>query len=241
MSLELKVAICDDEKYYREYLQKFIMDYFENKNIKVVSSLFSNGSEFCEDKSNFQKYDIIFLDIEMDEMNGMDTAYMIRKFNLEVQIVFITIRVEYCLEGYKVDAMRFIVKEDLENSLQECLESVLQRMREKVVKMKFPFVGGERNIILANILYIESRSHQLHFHFVGKNEQLYLNKKLDVIEDKLRPYYFARTHQSFLVNLQYVEKIASYKVHLSNGVVLSAVKGRYNELKSMYLQYKERI
>ncbi|MFR0865518.1 MAG: LytR/AlgR family response regulator transcription factor [Eubacterium sp.] len=94
MSLELKVAICDDEKYYREYLQKFIMDYFENKNIKVVSSLFSNGSEFCADKSNFQKYDIIFLDIEMDEMNGMDTAYMIRKFNLEVQIVFITIRVE---------------------------------------------------------------------------------------------------------------------------------------------------
>ena len=53
MSLELKVAICDDEKYYREYLQKFIMDYFENKNIKVVSSLFSNGSEFCADKSNF--------------------------------------------------------------------------------------------------------------------------------------------------------------------------------------------
>ena len=107
--------------------------------------------------------------------------------------------------------------------------------------MRFPFVGGERNIILSKILYIESHSHQLYFHFVGKEEQLYLNKKLDVIEEKLRPYYFARTHQSFLVNLQYVEKIASYKVYLSNGIVLSAVKGRYNELKSMYLRYKERI
>ena len=52
MSLELKVAICDDEKYYREYLQKFIMDYFENKDIKIVINLFSNGSEFCADKSD---------------------------------------------------------------------------------------------------------------------------------------------------------------------------------------------
>lgn len=78
-------------------------------------------------------------------------------------------------------------------------------------------------------------------HFVGKKEQLYLNRKLDVIEEQLRPYYFARTHQSYLVNLQYVEKIASYKVQLVDGTTLPAVKGRYNKLKSMYLLYKERI
>ena len=239
MSSELRIAVCDDEKYYREYIEKLIANYFENKDMTVYIDLFSDGSEFCADKNNFHKYDIIFLDIEMDKMNGMDTAYIIRKFNADVQIVFITIRVEYCLESYKVDAMRFIIKEDLENSLQECLESVLHRMQEKIVKMKFPFVGGERNIILSNIIYIENSSHQLHF--VGKKEQLYLNRKLDVIEEQLRPYYFARTHQSYLVNLQYVEKIASYKVQLVDGTTLPAVKGRYDKLKSMYLLYKERI
>lgn len=237
MSSELRIAVCDDEKYYRDYINKLIVEYLVDQDMIAHVDLFSDGSEFCSDRNNFQKYDIIFLDIEMDKMNGMDTAYTIRKFNEDVQIVFITIKMEYSIEGYKVDAMRFIIKGDLENSLQECLNSVLQSKREEVVKMKFHFVGGERNIILSDILYIESSSHQLRF--VGRNEQLYLNKKLDMLEEQLRPYNFARTHQSYLVNLEYVDKISSYKVYLSDGTILPAVKGRYSDLRRMYTLYKE--
>lgn len=237
MSSEFKIAVCDDEKFYREYINKWIMDYFLSKDLMVHIDLFSDGSEFCSDRNNFYKYDIIFLDIEMDQMNGMDTAYTIRKFNAEMQIVFITVKIEYSLEGYKVNAMRFIIKEDLEHSLKECLDAVLQSRRERMVTMKFGFIGGERNIMLKDILYIENRSHKLRF--VGKAEELYLNKKLNTIEEQLRPYHFARAHQSYLVNLEYVDKLASYKVYLFDGSVLPAAKGRYTELRKSYLRYKE--
>ncbi len=141
------------------------------------------------------------------------------------------------LEGYKVNAMRFIIKQDLEHPLRECLDAVLQSRRERAVTMKFGFVGGERNIMLKDFLYIENRSHQLRF--VGKVEELFLNKKLNTVEEQLRPYHFARTHQSYLVNLEYVDKLASYKVYLFDGSILPAAKGRYVELRKNYLLYKE--
>ena len=84
---------------------------------------------------------------------------------------------------------------------------------------------------------IENRSHQLRF--VGKAEELFLNKKLNTVEEQLRPYHFARTHQSYLVNLEYVDKLASYKVYLFDGSILPAAKGRYVELRKNYLLYKE--
>lgn len=237
MSLEFKIAVCDDEKFFREYINNLIEDYFLKKKMIVHIDLFSDGSEFCADRKNFHKYDIIFLDIEMRQMNGMDTAYIIRRFNEDVPIVFITVKIEYSLEGYKVNAMRFIIKQDLEHPLRECLDAVLQSRRERTVTMKFCFVGGERNIMLKDFLYIENRSHQLRF--VGKVEELFLNKKLNTVEEQLRPYHFARTHQSYLVNLEYVDKLASYKVYLFDGSILPAAKGRYVELRKNYLLYKE--
>lgn len=239
MGSEFKIAVCDDEKFYRKYINQLIMDYFLSKDLMVHIDLFSDGSEFCSDKNNFYKYDIIFLDIVMNQMNGIDTAYTIRRFNAEMQIVFITVKIEYSLEGYKVNAMRFIIKDDLEHSLQECLEALVQSKRERMVSMKFGFIGGERNVILEDILYIENQSHKLRF--VGKAEELYLNKKLNEVEERLRPYHFARAHQSYLVNLDYVDKLASYKVYLFDGSVLPAAKGRYAELRERYLWYKESV
>ena len=152
MDLKLRVAICDDEKYFREEIKRLVEQYLKEKKIIFCIDLFTSGLEFCSDDNNLQQYDIIFLDIGMKEMNGMETAYAIREKNQNVDIVFITIMMDYALEGYRVDAVRYILKDDLESLLPECMDTILQKKQER--EMEFPFVGGKRKVLLLSLIHI---------------------------------------------------------------------------------------
>ena len=129
MDLELNIAICDDEKYYRHFIKKLVGNYLAKQNVLFRIELFEDGREFCREESNMQKFDIIFLDIEMKGMNGMETAYSIRKKNSEMDIVFITVMPDYVFEGYKVSAVRYILKKEIEMSLPECLADILKKRK----------------------------------------------------------------------------------------------------------------
>ena len=170
-------------------------------------------------------------------MNGMETAYAIREKNQNVDIVFITIMMDYALEGYRVDAVRYILKDDLESLLPECMDTILQKKQEK--EMEFPFVGGKRKVLLKEILFIESKSHQLWFERTREN--LYMYGQINDLELILSNYDFARTHQSFLVNLVHIEKINNYLLYLSNGAEIPVTKQRYAKVKEQYLSYKEKM
>lgn len=174
---------------------------------------------------------------KMKEMNGMETAYAIREKNQNVDIVFITIMMDYALEGYRVDAVRYILKDDLESLLPECMDTILQKKQEK--KMEFPFVGGKRKVLLKEILFIESKSHQLWFERIREN--LYMYGQINDLELILSNYDFVRTHQSFLVNLVHIEKINNYLLYLSNGAEIPVTKQRYAKVKEQYLSYKEKM
>lgn len=237
MDLKLRVAICDDEKYFREEIKRLVEQYLKEKKIIFCIDLFTSGLEFCSDDNNLQQYDIIFLDIGMKEMNGMETAHAIREKNQNVDIVFITIMMDYALEGYHVDAVRYILKDDLESLLPECMDTILQKKQEK--EMEFPFVGGKRKVLLKEILFIESKSHQLWFERTREN--LYMYGQINDLELILSNYDFVRTHQSFLVNLVHIEKINNYLLYLSNGAEIPVTKQRYAKVKEQYLSYKEKM
>lgn len=239
MDFELKVAICDDEKYFRESIQELISKYLKQKDILFLIDLFESGIAFCSDDDNMQRYDVIFLDIGMKEMNGMDTAYKIRKKNPDMTIVFITIMMDYALEGYRVNAVRYILKDDLDRLLPECMDTILEKRGKKKQEMEFSFVGGRRKIMLNGILFIESKSHKLWFERTGEN--LYMYGQINDLELTLSNYDFIRTHQSYLVNLEHVEKINNYSLYLSNGKEVPVTKSRYSEVKEAFLQYKEKM
>ena len=237
MKEELRIAICDDEEYYRNYIGGLIREYLKGDNVSLKIDLYEDGNQFCAEAENYQKYDIVFLDIEMEKMNGMETAYALRKRNRSVEIVFITVVMEYVFEGYQVDALRYIMKRDLEQLLPECLDTLLKKRIFHNQKMKFPFIGGTRSILLRDLLYIESTLHRLCFNM--KQEQLFIYDKLDSMEKVLSEYGFVRTHQSFLVNIKYIERIQSYTVYLMDGTEIPVTKPRYQDVKEQFLRYKE--
>lgn len=237
MGIEINVAICDDEKYYRKHVEKVVRNYLTKEGVLFQIELFMSGEAFCEKEENIQKFDIIFLDIEMDGMNGMETAYFIRKRNPDIDIVFITVTSDYVFEGYNVRAVRYIMKKEIDNSLSDCLANIIKNRKYSGHRMEFPFVGGKRTILLDDILYIESQSHKLQF--IRKGGILYMYGQINELESKMTGFNFVRCHQSLLVNLGHIEQINNYLICLSDGSEIPVSRPRYPEVKQRYLQYKE--
>lgn len=237
MGGKLEIAICDDEKYYRQHIKELIDEYLNQKDILFNIDVFEDGKSFCKEESNLHKYDIIFLDIDMEGMNGMETAYAIREINSDMDIVFITVMSEYVFEGYKVSAVRFIKKMELDEVLTECLNALMKKRQHSDQKIEFSFVGGKRRVALKEILYIESKSHKLHFE--KTHETLYMYGQISELESRMSDCNFVRCHQSYLVNLEHIEKINNYWIFLSDGTEIPVSKPKYPEVKRRFLQYKE--
>ena len=230
--MDFKIAVCDDEAYFRDRIKELLQKYFAEKGLSVSIDLYDSGASFCSDPDNFKAYDVVFLDIEMREMNGMETAYAIREQNENVDIVFITVMLDYAAEGYRVDAVRYIIKDDMEQLLPECLDAILRKRRKNRVEMEFPFVGGKRLVLLEDIIYIESRSHQLWFE--RKGTQMYMYGQINDLQKQLADFSFIRPHQSFLVNLKYIDRIRNYTIYMTNGMEIPVTKPRYVEVKEKF-------
>lgn len=236
----LQIAICDDEKYFQKRERNIVINYMKQRNIPCEIDLFLSGRELLNRKDDLKKYSIIFLDVNMDELNGLQTAKQIRSLSDEIYIVFVTAYVMYALEGYKVDAIRYIVKDDecLENTIAESLDAIFQRMNYIKESEKFEFREGTKEILLEQILFVESNLHKLTFHFYNKDVKYTMYERLDVVAERLNHYNFCRIHKSYLVNLRYVEKIERYQLQLCNGLEINIAKPRYPEVKNKFISYK---
>lgn len=107
-----RIAICDDEKIFRDDLKEILIRYMTDRGIMLEIDTFSSGKEFVELGIEMVKYKIVFLDINMDELDGIMTAKKIRENSKDMFIVFVTAFVNYTIEGYKVDAVRYILKDN---------------------------------------------------------------------------------------------------------------------------------
>lgn len=238
------IAICDDEEYFCMRERQLILKYLTNKSFKCTIDMFQSGKELLKLKESISQYDIIFLDVNMEEIDGIETAKEIRKITRSVYIVFVTAFITYALEGYKVDAVRYLIKDDesLEKAINECLETILKKMDYEEHKITFEFQEGKRKICLENIVYIESNLHKLVFHMAGKEAVKYtMYAKLDDVNGLLQNAGFCRIHKSYLVNFKYVESVKRYKAVLSDGQSLGISKARYLDTRDEFVCYRGEI
>jgi DNA-binding LytR/AlgR family response regulator len=233
------IAVCDDEEYYREKIKHLLNKYFHKYQIDFSIDVFSSGEEFYEQAVGMTKYDIVFLDINMKEMNGIDLAHKLRTYKQDVYIVFVTGYVNYALEGYKVDAIRYIMKDTLTVSMVECMNTIIKKMQIQINKIEFNFMNGKKQIFTDKILYIESCKHKLIFKIFETVLMEYeMYDKLDNIEMKLRGFGFLRIHKSYLINMKYIKQMNNYKAILITNEELPIPKLRYQEVKEAFILYK---
>lgn len=238
----LKIAICDDEAYFRRLIKKYITDYLSKRDISFEIAEFGSGKELLQRGIEIVQYTVIFLDINMQEIDGIATARKIREHSREILLVFVTADIHYSLEGYKVDALRYLLKNDLdfEESIYECMGAILAKISYMPSKKRFQFLECEKEVLLDRILYIESRLHKLHFYIMEKNLVVYTQYgTLNKLEQELQSSCFVRVHQSFLVNLRHVENVHDGMMTLSNQKRLNIPKARYREVKNAFEVYKK--
>ena len=184
------------------------------------------------------QYTAVFLDINMEKMDGIKTAEMIRKASREVFIVFVTAYVDYSLEGYQLDVVRYLLKgnANFQSKVNECMDAILDKMNYSVIKKRFDFKEGRKEISLERLLYIESNMHILEFHVMEDAMKVYtMYETLNVFETRLAENDFIRIHQSYLVNAKHIKNVVRCKAILTNGVELSIPKARYTEVKKKFV------
>lgn len=159
----LKIAVCDDENLFTEELKELLSGYMIEKGLVFEIDTYSSGEALVDLGIEIVQYTAVFLDINMEKMDGIKTAEMIRKASREVFIVFVTAYVDYSLEGYQLDVVRYLLKgnANFQSKVNECMDAILDKMNYSVIKKRFDFKEGRKEISLERLLYIESNMHIL--------------------------------------------------------------------------------
>ena len=236
----MKIAICDDEKYDLEKIEYLLKQELQKHSISIFEiDTYLSPSEFLWNNEKIMQYDVIFLDINMPQVNGIKVAEKIRELRHDVLLIFITAFLDYALEGYRLEAIRFLLKDMLEVMMPECVQTIIKKLNLHSKKMEYRFIEGKREIYVDSIMYIESRMHKLLFFLKGTKEKTYsIYEKLDNIEAHLFSYGFLRIHKSYLINTKYINKIANYKVEMDYGIVLPIPREKYQRVKEQYYEIK---
>ncbi len=194
----MKIAICDDEQIFRDTLYKKLVKY--NKTFEIKE--FRTGRELIDSRI---KFDIIFLDIEMPELNGMDTAKKLRKLSVGSIIIFLTSHIECIQDAFKVKAFRFLSKPVQEDALNEALEEAEKEIvgQEKIVINQ---KGKIFELSVPDVMYFEA---------FGDGTYVYDNKDnvyectvaLKEWDKRLEGMPFFKIHKSYIVSMMYVSSI----------------------------------
>ena len=238
----LKIAICDAEQSFGERLEKLISSYMNERGEVCIINRFLSGMEFLNQGSNIAAYHIVFLDIHMKQLNGIETAKRIRLFREDTYVIFVASSDNYALDGYKVNAFRYLLKtsEHFNENLYECIDTILYKEKIIPYNMELPFLEGKRKISVGKLIYIESNLHKLTFYVLENGMMRYtLKDNLNHLHEELCSRRFIRIHQSYLVNLSFIKSIDKNTVILEEGTILPIAKARYQQVVNQITTYKK--
>jgi len=232
----MRIAICDDEEKYRIQLKTVLDKLLINTDDDIET--FSDGNilalKFAE-----SPFDLVFLDIEMPEIDGITLARKLRAVSEKVFIVFLTGHVEYALEGYEVNALRYLTKPvDIDK-----LKEVLNYVRDKIGSARQIIIreDGEEIILNVNdVVYIESMNQNVRI--VTTTGEHTIRYNIGDFEEQLKDDGFFRSHRGYLISLSKVKKLIKTDVVLDGGadeIVLPVSRSNIKPLKDALYSYVE--
>lgn len=234
----MRLAFCDDQAFFVDKISTEVDCYFLKRNIGCVCDKFVSASKLllaCKTTA----YDAVFLDVDMPEQNGIDTAAEIQKLLPHCVFIFISAHIEYATEGYYVNALRYILKSHTETVLPNCLEALVEKIGSKEDKIELYINGESTPRKLSDILYFEGAQHYVVVHFSNIKAQKELaSVKLTDLEDRLELKGFLRIHKSLLVNMRHITLIRNYTATLSNTEQLKVSETNYAAIRGKYLLWK---
>ena len=212
----LRIAVVEDDKTYAAQLKEYLVRYGTEKNQKISVALFPEGEDIVTDYS--AEFDIILMDVEMTFMDGMTTAERIREKDNEVVIIFITNMPQYAIQGYKVDALDYVLKPISYFAFSQRIDRALTRVKKKeATYITVAQKGGKKKLNVDKICYVEVRDHDLIYH--STKGDIVTKSSMKEAEDTLGGTKFFRCNRCYLVNLEYVEDFRGNDVTVASDVI----------------------
>lgn len=232
----LSIAVCDDEIIECAGMAEKIRGTLEEMKVPCFLRQFNSGEELLQSEEDF---DIVFLDIMMDGLDGMKTAKRIRKKASCRLLVFISASREYVFDAYDVEAFWYLVKPVERAKLKQVLKKAV--LKTEAASSDFILVNKGRQkqkIFLRDILYFEIMGRLIDIHKTGGISDYY--GKIGILEEELREKGFFRCHKSYLVHLKYVKGYNRQEAVLDNGEKIPVSKRRYEEFCKALLSYMKK-
>lgn len=233
----MRIGICDDEQEVRELIAEKVQKQYPAEEVKVYPS----GKEVLEET---QIPDILFLDIQMPELNGMELARRMRKNRQQTIIIFVTAIEDYVFEAFDVGAFHYLVKPFSNHKFEEVLKKAVEQykrkehLEERKGEKSF-FVkscGSHIRVDVDDIMFAEVFNRKIILHKIDGEIEYY--GKMSELQKQTGESFF-RSHRAYLVNFKYVTKYNATTIYLEKGQALMAKKN-YAEFVKSYLKYNQR-
>ncbi len=227
----LNIAICDDEEIIREQIKELT----EKEKSGLCMELYETGDALL---ASGKQFDIVFLDIQMEGTDGIETAKRLRQRDEDTILIFITGIREYVFEAFDVAAFHYLLKPIEEDKFREVFRRAERELEKRKSKRRETVFIKTRNRSFSlekdSILYIESRGKKVEIHTTGETIEAYAS--MNEMEGQLGGGFF-RCHRGYLVNMAYVAEYDSGSITLNSGEYVYLAKEKYGEFVKAYMRY----
>lgn len=232
--MEYRIAICDDEQSQLQNLTKKLSLYAEARHVSFRIDTYLSAEAFLFAFDGNRNVDLLLLDIEMAEMNGIELAKKVRAENETIQICFITGYPDFMSQGYDVEALHYLIKPVSTDKLFEVCDRFMKAMETQ--PRFFLFSVGKEVVRLyeKELYYGEAQGHYVVLH--TKQGELKLRMTMPELEKQLGEGFF-RASRSFIVNLRYVTRITKTDVVLEKGTAVPLGKGLFDQANTALIAF----
>lgn len=210
----IKIAVVEDDSAAAKLLVSYLDRFTREHDTAFEVSTYQDAVSFLDPYRPC--FDVVFMDIELPHMNGMDAARRLRELDRQIVLVFVTNMAQYAVKGYEVDALDFIVKPvaypDFVFKMKRVLNALMVS-RERQIAIPLARKGVCR-VSVSKLLYVEVANHKLRYHFA--DQILEAGGALSKVEHELRPWNFLRCNSCYLVNPQHIEWVHGYTVKVGD-------------------------
>jgi len=237
----MHLAICDDEQKQLDIISELLMEYRNELNLSFELTTFQTGFALLSAMEDGADFDAVFLDIFMDDMNGMEVAHKIRQHNNIVKIIFLTSSSDFAVESYRVDATDYILKPVIKDNLYSTMTKLSQHIVAADANTDSIIVhdrsGGIIRVSLNSIMYVEAMGHTCDL-LLNNGTAIHANTSFSILMEQLdNSKLFVQIHRSYLVNLQYIHRLTNTEIFLLGDYRLPLSRSRRQLVLEQFMDY----